>query len=144
MTESNWGDPSAVGSFAWAIDQSNKNSGHDVINLKPSGTQISVDIPGASVLSSFLAVITDDLTINGNGVTLVGNPSFVASNGVVYDKHTLSEFGAGVNDILTQEAYSFARLAKDTSLEIRGLSTDGMNGFLDLQANSSAVVSCGA
>ncbi len=142
VTENVWGVPSTPGTFAWAINQANTTLGQDTILLNPAaGKEISVD-GSTPVFSSFLAQITDDLTIKGNGVTLVGDPVFVSSGGVIFNKYQVSEYIPG-SDVLVQEAYSFASIDTGINVYTHNLSADGLNGFLQLGANSTATVNGG-
>ena len=87
-----WGDPTTLNSFAWAIEQSNTTPGADIIQLQlRTGSSIYVD-NATPVISSFLSRITESVQINGNGVTLLGNPLFIGTNGIEYNKFTLSSY----------------------------------------------------
>jgi hypothetical protein len=133
-----WGTTSQVNSFAWALDQANSNLGADTISISPS-LAINVDAapeePGG-----WLTTISDTLTIQGNGATLVGNPSFVSSGGTIYDKINVDVFRPGF-DILTQPAFSFGKLEPGVSLSIDALNSNGLNGFLQLGEGSTASLS---
>lgn len=138
VNQSVWGTPSSVGTMAWAIDQANTNPGDDVISVVlTSGSTISVD-EATPVSSSFLSTINGTVRIEGNGVTLLGNPSFVSIGGTIYDKFTLSRPTTG--DIVTQAAFSFAEVASGVSVTINNLGLDGLNGFLEIGENGSATV----
>lgn len=139
VTETVWGDVSMSNSFAWALDQANKTPGVDTIILAPTlGTTISVDPATPPTGTSFLGSITDSLRIEGNGVTLEGNPMFVATSGVLYDKFNVSRPVS--TDILVQPAFSFAEVAAGVSVSIANLTTDGLNGFLEVGHNAVATV----
>lgn len=62
MSETSWGTSATANSFAWALAQANSNLAADTISISP---------------------ISDTLIIQGNGATLVGNPSFVSSGGTL-------------------------------------------------------------
>lgn len=124
VNQATWGSASTVSSFAWALDQANTNPGHDTINITP-GLAINVDgaVPGTG---GWLSTITDTLSINGHGATLIGNPSFVSSGGTLYTKTNVDLYQGPPlgTDILTQEAFSFGKVAPGVSLSIKGLNTD--------------------
>ena len=85
VTEAAWGPSSAAGSFAWAIEQANSTPGVDVISLQPVGGKINVD-DALTVSATFIGRFTDPVRIEGNGITLEGNPSLLSSSGIVYTK----------------------------------------------------------
>lgn len=84
VNEANWGNSAITNSFAWALGQANGNPGADTISIKP-GLEINVDA-ATPISGGWLTTISDALTIQGNGATLVGNPSFVSSGGTLYTK----------------------------------------------------------
>ena len=81
VSEANWGTSATTNSFAWALAQANGNLGADTISITP-GLAINVDgaipVPGGG---GWLTTISDNLSIEGHGATLVGNPTFVSSGG---------------------------------------------------------------
>ena len=89
VTDSRWGSSPDRGTFAYAVAQSNANPGRDTISITP-GLLINVD--AAAVTGDWLTTITENLTIEGNGATLVGNPTSQGTNQPI-------------------QAYSFAKLA---------------------------------
>lgn len=135
VSETSWGTSATANSFAWALAQANSNLGADTIRISP-GLEIDVD-DATDEPGGWLTTISDTLTIQGNGATLVGNPSFVSSGGTVYDKMNVDVFRPGF-DILTQQAFSFGKLAPGVSLNIHALNSDGLNGFLQLGEGSTA------
>lgn len=138
VNQTHWGDASTTGTLAWAIAQANATSGPSTIDIQLArGTQISVKNGATLPFTSYLTEISEDLTINGNGAVLFGNPAFVSSGGIVFDKFNLSEFGAGVNDILVEEAKSFAQIKEGVSVTINDLDADGINGYVDLAEDST-------
>ena len=88
----------------------------------------------------WLTTISEALTIQGNGATLVGNPSFVSTGGTLYTKYNVDVFRPGF-DILTQPAFSFSKLNPGISLNINALNSDGLNGYLQLGDGSTASLS---
>jgi hypothetical protein len=140
VSASTWGNSGVPNSFAWALDQANSTIGPDTISLTP-GLAINVDLATA-VTSDWLTTISDTLTIEGHGATLVGNPSFITTGGTVYTKTNVDVFlpPPWGTDELLQEAFSFGKLEPGVSLSIDGLNSDGLNGFLQLGANSTASV----
>ena len=142
VTDSDWGTSTTTNSFAWAIEQANANPGADTIDLRlTSGSSIYVD-NATPVNATFLSRITGDLKINGNGVTLEGNPKFAGDNGIVYTKTNIGQYFDG-KDILVTPALSFAIVgnsATAANLEVKDLSSDGLFGFLKVEANSVASV----
>ena len=137
VSDPNWGTSSTVNSFAWALAQANGNLGPDTISIQPG---LAINVDGATALSGgWLTTISEALTIQGNGATLVGDPKFVNS-GTVYDKYNVDVFRPGF-DILAQEAFSFGLVVPGVSLTIDALNTDGLNGYLQLGAGSTASLS---
>jgi len=115
VTKSDWGTSATINSFAWALAQANGNLGHDTISVAPG---LAINVDGATAdTKGWLTTISDALSIEGNGATLVGNPSFVSSGGTVYTKYNVDVFRpepAGT-DVLSQKAFSFAKLAPGVS-----------------------------
>ena len=141
VSDSNWGTSATTNSFAWALAQANANPGLDTIRIN-SG--LAIDVDGATAGSGgWLTTISEALTIQGNGATLVGNPSFESSGGTVYTKTNVDTFRPHPlgTDILIQEAFSFGKLASGVSLTIQALNSDGLNGFLQLGEGSTASLS---
>ena len=84
VSDSNWGASTTTNSFAWALAQANGNLEADTISITPG---LAINVDGATQISGgWLTTINNDLTIQGNGATLVGNPSFVGSNAILYTK----------------------------------------------------------
>ena len=119
VSEANWGTSSTTNSFAWALAQANGNLGADTISITPG------------------------LAVNVDGATLIRNPTFVSSGGTRYTKNNVDLYmGPPLGtDILTQEAFSFAKLAPGVSLSIQALNSDGLNGYLQLREGSTASIS---
>jgi hypothetical protein len=141
VSEANWGTSAITNSFAWALDQANGNLGPDTISITPG---LAIDVDGATPISGgWLTTISEALTIQGNGATLVGNPSFVSSGGTVYDKYNVDVFRPHPlgTDTLAQEAFSFGRVDPGVSLTIHALNSDGLNGYLQLGEGSTASLS---
>jgi hypothetical protein len=138
VSDSNWGTSATTNSFAWALTQANGNLEADTISITP-GLAINVD-DATEISGGWLTTISNALTIQGNGATLVGNPSFVSSGGTLYTKTNFDVFRPG-SDTLTQQAFSFGKVDPGVSLRIDGLNSDGLNGFLQLGAGSTASLS---
>jgi len=141
VSEVNWGTSGTVNSFAWALAQANGNFGADTISITP-GLAINVDA-ATPISGGWLTTISQDLTIQGNGATLVGNPSFLSSGGNVYTKTSVDAFRPPPlgTDTLIQQAFSFGKLASGVSLTIDALNSDGLNGFLQLEEGATASLS---
>jgi hypothetical protein len=141
VSDSNWGTSTTTNSFAWALAQANGNLGADTISITP-GLAINVDA-ATEISGGWLTTISEALTIQGNGATLVGNPSFVSSGGTLYDKYNVDVFRPDPlgTDTLGQEAFSFGKLAPGVSLSIHALNSDGLNGYLQLGEGSTASLS---
>jgi hypothetical protein len=138
VSDSNWGTSTTTNSFAWALAQANNNLEADTISITPG---LAINVDGATEISGgWLTTINNALTIQGNGATLVGNPSFVSSGGTLYTKTNVDVFRPG-SDTLTQQAFSFGKVDPGVSLRIDGLNNDGLNGFLQLGAGSTASLS---
>ena len=138
VSETSWGTSSTVNSFAWALAQANGNLGHDTISVSPG---LGINVDGATAEpGGWLTTISDALTIEGHGATLIGNPKFLSSGGTVYTKTNVDAFQPP-NDILLQQAFSFGKLAPGVSLNLTALNSDGLNGFLQLREGSTASLS---
>ncbi len=138
VSDANWGTSGAVNSFAWALAQANGNLGADTISISPG---LAINVDGAAAISGgWLTTISDDLTIEGHGATLIGNPMFETSGGTVYDKFNVDVFDSS-SDILLQPAFSFGKLSSGISLNIDALNSDGLNGYLQLGDGSTASIS---
>lgn len=148
VTSSVWGTASNVGSFAWAVDQANSNPGVDTIRVQ-SGLNINVDdaatVQGGS--SAWLAKFTESALIEGNGATLVGNPTYVTSGGLVGTKTNI--LGSpyrdpyAPSDIPVTAGVSFAiigEFAQDNSsihVSVNALNADGLGSIAILEKNST-------
>jgi len=141
VSDSNWGTNTTTNSFAWALAEANGNLGADTISITP-GLAINVD-DATEISGGWLTTISEALTIQGNGATLVGNPSFVGNGDTVYDKFNVDVFRPHPlgTDILNQQAFSFGKLEPGVSLTISALNTDGLNGYLELGEGSTASLS---
>lgn len=143
VSDSNWGTSATTNSFAWALAQANGNLEADTISITP-GLAIHVDDATAEA-GGWLTTISEELTIQGNGATLVGNPSFITNSNppIIYTKTKVDAFNPPPlgTDILLQQAFSFGKVSPGVSLSIDGLNSDGLNGFLELGAGSTASLS---
>jgi len=134
VSEANWGTSAITNSFAWALDQANGNSGADTIRITPD---LAINVDGATAISGgWLTTISDHLTIEGHGATLVGDPKFLSSGGTVYDKFNVGVFRPDF-DTPVQEAFSFGRVDPGVPLSIHALNSDGLNGYLQLGEGST-------
>jgi hypothetical protein len=142
VSNPNWGTSTTTNSFAWALAQANGNSGADTISIMPGlaiNVNDAIEEPGG-----WLTTISEALTIQGNGATLVGTPSFLGNGGFTeYTKYNVDVFRPSPlgTDILTQQAFSFGKLQPGVSLTISALNTDGLNGYLELGEGSTASLS---
>jgi len=143
VSESNWGTSTTTNSFAWALARANGNLGADTISITP-GLAINVDAATEISNEGWLTTISEVLTIEGNGATLVGNPSFLnQTTGILYTKNRVDVFNPlplGTDELI-QAAFSFGKLAPGISLTIHALNTDGLNGYLQLGDGSTASLS---
>jgi hypothetical protein len=91
VSDSNWGTSTTTNSFAWALAQANGNLEADTISITPG---LAINVDGATEISGgWLTTISEALTIEGNGATLVGTPSFVGNGGeTIYDKYNVDVF----------------------------------------------------
>ncbi len=144
VSDSNWGTSTTTNSFAWALAQANGNLGADTISITP-GLAINVDDATDIISGGWLTTISEGLTIEGNGATLIGNPSFITDSNppIIYTKNKVDTFNPPPfgTDILLQQAFSFGKVDPGVSLRIDGLNSDGLNGFLQLGAGSTASLS---
>lgn len=140
VTQSSWGNSGVVNSLAWALDQANANPGLDTIDITP-GLAINVDAANHQT-GYWLTTISDNLAIQGRGATLVGNPSFITSGGSVYDKFNVDQYNGLPlgTDVLTQRAFSFAKVAGGIGVSIDQLGIDGLNGYLQLGNAATATL----
>lgn len=148
VTSSVWGTASDVGSFAWAVDQANSNPGVDTIRVQ-SGLNINVDdavtVPGGS--HAWLAKFTESVNVEGNGATLVGNPTYVTSGGLLATKNNIlgdayrDPYAPG--DIPVTAGVSFAIIGEynqDNSsihVSVNALNADGLGAIAILEKNST-------
>jgi len=133
-----WGNDSTIGTFAWAIHQANTTPGHDTIGLF---TNVSINDYSGTYHPRRLADITDPagLLIQGNGHSLIGNPSFITPEGVVHTKTNPQPFRLG--DIQTAASYSFAKIADNVSnVIIDKFTVDGLNSFLNIGKGSVVTI----
>ena len=133
VTETSWGTTTTAGTLAWAIDQANTSSATgNVISIAPN---LLIDVDGATEIDAFLnlAQFTRSVTIQGNGATLVGNPTFVTSGGQIVTKYNPD--AVVPSDVLVTPSFSFAKIGtfgQDNSaitVSIAGLNADGLNRF---------------
>ena len=138
VSDTNWGNTATINSFAWALAQANGNLEADTISITPG---LAINVDGATAEpGGWLTTISEAFTIEGNGATLVGNPSFVGSGGTLHTKTNVDVFRPGF-DFLTQKAFSFGRVEPGISLSIHALNSDGLNGYLQLGDGSTASLS---
>lgn len=138
VTQNVWGTDSTAGTFAWAMHQADTTPGFDTISLT---SNVTVDDYNGAHNPLRLATITDQagLRIQGNGHSLIGNPSFINPEGVVYTKTNPQPIRPG--DVLTGRAYSFAKISDYVSnVEINNLIVDGLNTFLSIGKDSIVTV----
>lgn len=139
VSEGAWGTITTPNSFAWAIHQANTTPGHDTINVL---TNVDVDNYMGTPSQPFeVAVITDPdgVTIQGNGKSLIGNPSYINTSGQVITKYNPAQFSSG--DILTLTPHDFARIADNVNnVFINNLNADGLNQFLAIGKGSTVSV----
>jgi hypothetical protein len=139
VTEKFWGTDSTIGSFAWAIDQSNNTPGLDVISLQAAGGVINVDDASAPTFTTYIGSFTDSVRIEGNGIQLEGNPTIVSTGGNIYTKTNPTK--PVQQDVVVRSAFSFGEVAENVSVQINDLVVDGLNGFLRVGKNAAAIVS---
>lgn len=78
VSECNWGTSGTINSFAWALAQANGILGPDTLSITPG---LAINVDGATAQTGgWLTTISDALTIEGHGATLVGNPSFMTDS----------------------------------------------------------------
>jgi hypothetical protein len=67
----------------------------------------------------------------------------VSSGGTTYTKTNVDAYQGPPlgSDILTQQAFSFGKLAPGVALSIEALNSDGLNGYLQLGAGATASIS---
>ena len=131
--DTSWGSTTTAGTLAWAIEQANASSATgNLISIAPN---LLIDVDGATAINAALdlAQFTRSVTIQGNGATLVGNPTFVTSGGQTVTKNNPDAFVSG--DTPVTPSFSFAKIGtfgQDNSaitVSIAGLNADGLNRF---------------
>ena len=152
VTESNWGTVADVGSFAWAVEQANTNSGFDTIHVQP-GLQINAD-EGDKQDQTWLAIFTDSVTIEGNHATLVANPTYVTDSGDIATKNKIigSAYGSpfAPSDVVTTPGVSFAQVGvrdQDNTgvhVSVRNLNADGVGSVATVNENAELTVNGGS
>ncbi|MEI7866341.1 MAG: fibronectin type III domain-containing protein [Candidatus Methylumidiphilus sp.] len=79
------------GSLEWAVQQANTNPGPDIINID-AGIPINADTCSVyfryvfDPVDYYMITVTDSLTIEGNGSSLIGHMSWVDSNGYLNNR----------------------------------------------------------
>jgi hypothetical protein len=150
VTVDYWGTAGDVGSFAWAVAQANSNFGHDTIRVQ-ANLQINADV-GEKVGSNgtWLAIFTESVTIEGNNATLVANPSYVTSGGLIATKTNIvgSAYDPPIqpSDVVVVPGVSFAQigvLGQDNShveVVINNLNADGVGSVATVNEKASLTV----
>ena len=148
-----WGTTSTVGSFAWAVDQANTTPGVDTIRVQ-SGLQINAD-NGDSLAGSptWLTRFTESVTVEGNGATLVANPAYITTGGLVATKTNIvgSAYSSPLvpGDVVVTPGVSFAEVGisgQDNSgvnVTIRNLNADGVASLLSVNDKATLSVDGG-
>ena len=139
VTQNVWGTDSTAGTFAWAMHQADTTPGFDTISLT---SNVSIDDYLEAHHPFRLADITDlaGLRIQGNGHSLIGNPSFINPQGVVHTKTNPQRF-TPPGDVLLVKTYSFAKISDYVSkVEINNLIVDGLNSFLNIGKDTIVTV----
>jgi hypothetical protein len=140
VTGTSWGTTTTAGTLAWAIDQANTSSATgNVISIAPN---LLIDVDGAIAINASLdlAQFTRSVTIQGNGATLVGNPTFVTSGGQTITKYNPDAFVSG--DTPVTPSFSFAKIGtfgldnSAISVSITGLNADGLDRFALIEAGA--------
>jgi len=154
VTHATWGEPSVVGSFAWAIDQANSQPGPDVINLQPN-LEISVDaafpVQGDKI---FLGRLTESVAIQGNGATVVNNPLIITANGGALTKtNPIADRYAPLTatrlDTVLQESLAFLLIGttgvdnSNVEVTVSDLNLDGLAVAYDVNQNAKLTVTGG-
>lgn len=153
VTSSTWGTTTDVGSFAWAVEQSNTNPGIDTIRVT-AGLDINVDT-GSRVGSNanWLTAFTDAAVVEGNNARLVGNPSYLTSTGDVATKTNIVSGAYGSpftpTDVILTPGVSFAKIGTynqdNTGIDvtIRNLNADGVASIASVNQHASLTVEGG-
>jgi hypothetical protein len=148
-----WGTTSTVGSFAWAVDQANTTPGVDTIRVQ-SGLQIDAD-NGAKLASSptWLTRFTESVTVEGNGATLVADPAYITTGGLIATKTNIvgSPYSSPLvpGDAVVRAGVSFAQVGtfgQDNSgvdVTIRNLNADGVASLLSVNDKATLSVDGG-
>lgn len=140
VTSTSWGSTTTAGTLAWAINESNTSSATG--NLISIASNLLIDVDGATAIDAALnlAQFTRSVTIQGNGATLVGNPTFVTSGGQTVTKNNPDAFVTG--DTPVTPSFSFAKIGtfglNNTAIAvaITGLNADGLDRFALVEAGA--------
>ena len=140
VIETSWGSATTAGTLAWAIDQANTSSATG--NVISIASNLLIDVDGATAIDAGLdlAQFTRSVTIQGNGATLVGNPTFVTTGGQTVTKNNPDAFVTG--DTPVTPSFSFAKIGTfglDNSaitVAITGLNADGLDRFALVEAGA--------
>ena len=140
VIETSWGSATTAGTLAWAIDQANTSSATG--NVISIASNLLIDVDGATAIDAGLdlAQFTRSVTIEGNGATLVGNPTFVTSGGQTVTKNNPDAFVTG--DTPVTPSFSFAKIGtfggvnSAITVSIIGLKADGLNRFALVEAGA--------
>ena len=147
VTERVYGTTADVGTLAWAIKEANTTSGLDTIRIDKPGLKINVDaasaLPGTN---TFLARFTESVEVRGNGATLVGNPTYVTTGGLIATKTNIvsSPYDPAIidSDVFVTPGFNFAQIGtpdsdnSSISVKISNLGADGLATFV--QANEGS------
>ena len=145
-----WGTPTDTGTFSWAVNQANNTVGLDTISILPS-LSINVDNPGSPPI--WLTQFTDSVVVEGNGATLVANPTYVTSGGLIATKTNIigSAYRPPIrdSDIVVVPGVSFAEIGAfgqdntGISVEFRNLNGDGLGSISTVNDNAMLSVNGG-
>jgi len=82
VTSTSVGPNTTSGTFLWAVDQANNNTGADIIEFTP-GLQVNASATNVSLQNSIMALINESVTIDGKGSSLNGYQLWVTQGGIV-------------------------------------------------------------
>jgi hypothetical protein len=155
VTQNTWGTVGDVGSFAWAVDRANNQTGADIIRVA-AGLEINVDAatPVSGGTSNWLAEFTESVDIQGNGAKLVGNPAYITTSGSIATKTNIvaNPYNPAIRagEVIQQAALSFARIGTSGSdnstirVSFTDLGADGLASVATLYEGSQLTVTGGS
>lgn len=133
-----------AGSITEAIEAANTNPGADTIEFD-AGLTVTGITSGSCGISTigdpglfYLATVSGELTINGNGAVLQGSPAWVTADGLTNVTGLCP--GDLVGAEIAAEAPGFLRVETGSNVTINDLTVEDLSAVLGLRGGSSATL----